>query len=286
MNTTAPIPADPAAPVLRDVPPTKPTTVGSSPGRCSLTGRHVLVIGAGQNALGLDPSVTPPGIGRAISAVAATEGAAVACADLDRANAEETAASITQAGGTAVGIAGDASNPDDVQRMLAQARDELGGLDGLCLNVGVSIGGALEQTSLEQMRRAWEINVLSAFLGLQHGLPALDRGSSVVITSAIAAGRIGFAPMPYDLTKAALLPLMKHGARSGEALGVRVNMVLPGAIDTPLVRKFLQGPPNLGWGRGGSAWEVGRATAFLLSDDASYINATGLVVDGGLTAIH
>lgn len=279
--------AQPQAPLeVPDVPPTRPTTGGILPGRGTLSGRRVLVIGAGQDASGLDPATTPAGIGRAISVVAAREGAAVACVGLDLASAEATATAIEQEGGTAVAIVGDATDADDVQRMLAEARDALGGLDGLSLNVGGTMGGTLEQTTVEQMRRAWDVNVITAFLGLKHGLPVLDRGGSVVITSAIAALRIGITALSYDLTKTALLPLMKHGARSGEPLGVRVNMVLPGAVDTPLVRRTWHGPPKLGWGRAGSAWEVGHAVAFLLSDDSSYVNATGLVVDGGLTALH
>ncbi|MDQ6853678.1 MAG: SDR family oxidoreductase, partial [Actinomycetota bacterium] len=169
---------------------------------------------------------------------------------------------------------------------LETASVALDGLDGLVLNVGAALGATLEATELAELNQAWRINVASQFLGLKHGLAVLDRGGAVVMISAIAALRIGPTPLPYDLTKAALGPLLHHGARSGEPRGVRVNMVLPGAIATPMAQRLFGSDHGLGWGREGTAWETAYAVLFLLSDEASYVNATTVIVDGGLTAIH
>ncbi len=246
----------------------------------------MLVMGAGQDDTGLGSEPAPPGNGRAISQLLAREGAAVACADLEVSRATATVQLIERDGGRAVAIGGDATDEAGVQRILDLAGTALGGLDGLVLNVGAALGATLEGTDLADLNRVWRINVVSQFLGLKHGLPVLDRGGAVVMISAIAALRIGPTPLPYDVTKAALGPLLHHGARSGERCGVRVNMVLPGAIATPMAQKLFAGGHGLAWGREGTAWETAYAVLFLLSDEASYVNATTLVVDGALTAIH
>lgn len=210
----------------------------------------------------------------------------VAAADRELSRAKATVAVIEQEGRRAVAIAADATDEADVQKMLRQAAAALGGLDGLVLNVGAARGATLERTELDQLLWTLRTNVASQFLGLQHGLPVLERGGAVVMISAIAALRIGPTPLPYDVSKAALAPLLAHGARSGEPLGVRVNMVLPGAIATPMAERVFGGPHRLPWGREGTAWETAYAVLFLLSAEASYVNGTSLIVDGGLTAIH
>lgn len=261
-------------------------TLGTGPARNRLAGRSVLVMGAGQEEAPSPAGTPQPGNGRAISQLLAREGAEVACADLDEGRAAATAQLIQDAGGRAVAIAGDATDDGGVRSILETAAAKLSGLDGLVLNVGAIVGATLEQTELSDLDTAWRINVVSQFLGLKHGIPALERGGSVVMISAVAALRIGPTPLPYDVTKAALGPLLHHGARAGEPYGVRVNMVLPGAIATPMAVRAFGGPHDLDWGREGTAWETAHAVLFLLSDDASYVNAAGLVVDGALSSIH
>lgn len=251
-----------------------------------MSGRRVLVVGAGQDESGTGAADPLPGNGRAISLLLAREGAAVACADRDLSRARATAQMIVREGGHAVAVAADATDEADVQRMLGEAADQLRGIDGLVLNVGAARGGKLETTEVSELLWTLQTNVVSQFLGLKHGLPVLEQGGSVVMISAIAALRIGPTPLPYDLSKAALAPLLRHGARSGEPIGVRVNMVLPGAIATPMAQRVFGGAHALEWGREGTAWETAYAVLFLLSDEASYVNATTLIVDGGMTAIH
>jgi NAD(P)-dependent dehydrogenase (short-subunit alcohol dehydrogenase family) len=274
-------------PPREQTPPAGHAAAGAAPGRGRLEGRRVLVVGAGQADVDEQRGTFDlPGNGRAISLLAAREGASVACADLELDRARTTTALIEGEGGRAVSLAGDAADETGMQRIVEAATDMLGSLDGLVLNVGAALGSTLESTKLSELEAAWRINVGSQFLGLRHGLPAMSRGGAVVMISAIAALRIGPTPLPYDVTKAALVPLRHHGARSGEPRGVRVNMVLPGAIATPMAQRLFGGPHDLRWGREGTAWETAYAVVHLLSDEASYINATTLVVDGGLTAIH
>lgn len=261
-------------------------TRGSAPAYGRMQDRRVLVMGAGQDDAGIAAPDLPIGNGRAICALLAREGAAVACADLNAERAAATADAVTREGGRAVALAGDASDEADVARLFEEAVAALDGLDGLVLNVGAARGDTLERTEPGDLDTCWRINVGSQFLGLKQGVARVERGGSIVMMSAIAALRVGPTPLPYDVTKAALTPLLHHGARSGEPAGVRVNMVLPGAIDTPMARKLWPGGHDLGWGREGTAWETAHAVAFLLSAEASYVNATTLIVDGGLTAIH
>jgi NAD(P)-dependent dehydrogenase (short-subunit alcohol dehydrogenase family) len=271
---------------LTERPPRPRAASGVRDGQNRLVGRGVLVVGAGQADEGLELSPMPLGNGRAIAVLAAREGARVACADLEEDRAAATVRAIAEEGGEATAIAGDATDETDMERIVASACDWLGGLDGLVLNVGLARGGTLEETSLADLRAVHTTNVVSAFLGVKHALPRMLPGGAMVIISAIAAFKIGPTPLPYDLSKAALERLVRHAARSGEPLGIRANAIAPGAIATPMAIRAFGGDHRLPWGREGTAWETAHAVSFLLSDESSYVNATTLVVDGGLSALH
>src|SRR5262245_23411666 len=119
---------------------------GEAPGRDRLRGRRIVVVGAGRETYGMDQP--PVGNGQAISCLAAREGAAVACIDRVLERAEETARRVRELeGGTAVALAGDASDEADAVRLAASAREALGGVDGLVCNVGIGRGGGVENTS-------------------------------------------------------------------------------------------------------------------------------------------
>jgi NAD(P)-dependent dehydrogenase (short-subunit alcohol dehydrogenase family) len=261
---------------------------GEAPGRGRLEGRTVLVVGAGRETHGLQDA--PVGNGQATSRLAAREGAAVACADLHRERAQEVAAEIeAHEHGRGVAIGADASREEDVVRMLAEAREALGGLDGLVCNLGIGRGMELEGTRVEDWDAVMATNVRSHFLCLKHALPQLPPGASVVLVSSVAGHRAGSRIPAYDASKAALSGLLRHAAREGMRRSVRVNAVVPGLIDTSLGRWATRGRPGrtarLPFGRQGTAWEVAHAAVFLLSDEASYISAHELFVDGGLTVL-
>ncbi len=170
--------------------------------------------------------------------------------------------------------------------MFAGAQEALGGIDGVVLNVGVGAGFALRGTSVEDWDRVLAVNLRSHFPGCKHGLVAMAEGGAIVLIGSVAAREV--MPWPaYGASKAALESLCRQAAAEG-APGVRVNVLHPGLIDTPLGRaasrlSARREQVKIPLGRQGTAWEVASAALFLLSAEASYVTGQCLIADGGLT---
>ncbi len=205
-----------------------------------LPGRRILVVGAGTRP-SPEPDA-PVGNGRAISVLAAREGANVACADVDEASAQATAELVAAEGTTAAVVVADVSDPEACAAMVEAAAAELGGLDGVVVNVGIGRGMDLAGTTTDDWDAVFAVNTRAHFLTCQAALPVLAEGSSIVLVSSVAGLRPGSRIPAYDASKAALAGLGRHVAMEGARQGVRVNVVCPGLIDTPLAGS----PPRAG----------------------------------------
>jgi NAD(P)-dependent dehydrogenase (short-subunit alcohol dehydrogenase family) len=249
-----------------------------------LKGRRVLIVGAGQQELGVEDP--PMGNGRAMSVAFAREGAAIAAADIDEGAARATAELVETEGGRCAVIVGDAAEEAAIQEMIARTQSELGGLDGLVMNVGIGAGLGLQNTSTEDWDRVMAVNARSHFLGCKHGLEAMGPGSAILLMGSIAAREA--MPLPaYGSSKAALGALCRNAAVEG-APDVRVNLLEPGLIDTSLGRLASKLNPardkvRIPLRRHGTAWEIAATALFLISDEASYITGQTVIADGGLT---
>jgi len=248
-----------------------------------LQGKAALVTGAAS------------GIGRASALELAREGARVACADLNGEGAEAVAKEITRAGGEAFGLRLDVADPADNTRAVAAAVKRYGRLQLAHLNAGVAATSNVLDTTLEEWNRTISINLSGVFYGLQASARAIRDagGGAIVITSSDAGLRGGGGMGSYCASKHGVLGLMKCAVGDLSQHKIRVNAVCPGVIDTPILgplhknKVFTEGPLAAAHplGRVGQPEEIGRAVAFLLSDDASFITGVALSIDGGLNAV-
>jgi NAD(P)-dependent dehydrogenase (short-subunit alcohol dehydrogenase family) len=253
----------------------------------------VLVTGAGSSGPGW-------GNGKAAAALYAREGAKVFAVDYRLDAAEETQRIIESEGGVCVAYKADVSNTKDVQAMVAACVDEFGRIDVLHNNVGIVATGGPVETSEESWDRVIAVNQTSVYLTCKHVLPVMIKngsGSIVNIGSIAGIRWIGFPYLAYSAAKAAILGMTSNMAIQYASQGIRANCVLPGLMNTPLIREPLaktyggdadamieKRDKQTPTGKMGDAWDTAYAALFLASDESRYVNGTSLIVDGGLTA--
>ena len=254
-----------------------------------LENRVALVFGAGSSGPGW-------GNGKAAAVAYAREGAQVACVDLVREAAEETAAIIEGEGGVALAVAADVTDPASVESAVSQVVERFGRIDILHNNVGVThMGGPVELTE-EQFKAALDLNIGPIYRTAKAVIPHMLRqgGGAVVNISSLAAIRwVGYPYFAYYAAKAAVNQATVALAMQYARQGTRANCIMPGLIDTPLIYKQISGQYSsvdemvaerhaaVPIGRMGSAWDVARAAVFLASDEAQFITDVCLPVDGG-----
>src|SRR4051812_16027921 len=227
------------------------------------------------------------GIGSASAEAFAREGARVA--GVDRAAGAPGEMSLQ------VDVADDAA----VRDMYARVRSELGRVDVLFNNAGISPtdDGSVLDTSLEAWQRVQDVNLKSVFLCCKHGIPhLLDGGGGSVINTASFVATLGSATsqISYTASKGGVLSLSRELGVEFAKRGVRVNALCPGPVDTPLLRELFAKDPvaaarrlvHVPAGRFAEVGEIAAAALFLASDDSSYVNATTFMVDGGISQAY
>jgi NAD(P)-dependent dehydrogenase (short-subunit alcohol dehydrogenase family) len=258
-------------------------TLGQARSNTRLAGRRIIVVGAGQRKIiDEDP---PIGNGRAMSVLFAREGAHVACIDVNKDAADNTVAQITSEDGKAFADIVDVSDVSAIAPALERCAKQLGGLDGLALNVGISSGLSLPKMSAEAWDKDYAVNVRSHMLFAQKALELMSPGGAIILMSSMASQRAGGRNPAYESSKAAQIALGRAIARAGEDKGIRANVIAPGFMDTPMgrdaSRRRSDRAVTVPFGRQGTGWEVGYAALFLISNESSYINAHTLFIDGG-----
>jgi NAD(P)-dependent dehydrogenase (short-subunit alcohol dehydrogenase family) len=255
-----------------------------------LEGKVALIVGGGADGPPNRGETLSIGNGRATAILCARESAAVMVADRSEALAAETAQAIRAEGGRADSIAADVTIEADCRRACAACVGAFGRINLLVNNVGIAIGGRLLDTTTEQFDTMTSVNVRGQFLMMRYAVPEIARagGGAIVNVSSLAAVRSG-SGLAYETTKAALLGMARSAAVTHARDNIRVNTILPGLINSSMVRRLVgdreeRVAPRIPMRRQGTPWEIARAIVFLLSDDASYITGTELIVDGGLSA--
>ncbi|MBA3943012.1 MAG: SDR family oxidoreductase [Herpetosiphonaceae bacterium] len=239
------------------------------------------------------------GIGRATAHRFASEGAHVAALDRSADALAETVAAITAGGGTALPFVVDVTHTDEVQQTVERVLAAWGRLDALFNGVGISGrrwgDGPVDQCTEEGWDQVLQVNLKSMFLVCKYTLPALlvTRGAVVNLSSVLGlvGGDEDFATHAYAASKAGIIGLSRAMAAFYAPQGVRVNVIAPGLIATPMSRRAQDDPHILGrlaqlqplTGALGLPEDVAATAAYLVSDDARFVTGVVLPVDGGWT---
>jgi NAD(P)-dependent dehydrogenase (short-subunit alcohol dehydrogenase family) len=245
-----------------------------------LKGKRALITGASR------------GIGRGIAEVFAAEGADVAVNYIaGKAGAEDVAALVRAKGRRAMTVGADVARRADVEPMIDKVWNELGPIDILVNNAGIeTIVPFLELTD-DQWTRLVDVNLRGAWLCSQvlcRRVVAAKRTASIVNIGSIQAAKVLSGRTHYAPTKLGLEALTRNMSAEMTPLGIRVNCIHPGLIDTDMTAWVMKSPDilptvlaQISLGRAGEPREIGTVVAFFASDEASYLTGQSIHVDGG-----
>jgi NAD(P)-dependent dehydrogenase (short-subunit alcohol dehydrogenase family) len=246
-----------------------------------LMGRTAVVTGGGS------------GIGRSIATRFAKEGATIVVVDIDASGAAETAEMVEEQGASCRWFEADVSDHTSANEISAVVNQQLGSVDVLVTAAGISVGKSLPDTQPEEWDRVFAVNVKGTYLWMRALIPNMSgRGGSIVAIASQLAVSGGISNAAYVSSKGAIISLCRTTANDHAAEGIRVNCILPGATETPLLERsfarFEDPTPYVErslsrhpLGRFGRPEEVAEAALFLASDDSSFTTGSELRVDGG-----
>jgi len=231
------------------------------------------------------------GIGRAAARALAREGAHVMLSDRDAAEGKRTAAEIRSEGGEAFFREADVTDEAQVEALVQESLRSFGRLDAALNNAGITGAlGPVQEVSLEDWRRTLETNLTGIFLCMKHELRVMQKaGRGSIVNTSSGAGVLATPGLSaYASSKDGVLGLTKTAALENARTGVRVNAILPGSIDTPMLRSAMALDPSVEQmirasqpgGRLGTAEEVAEAVVWLCSDRSGFVSGASLAVDG------
>jgi len=230
------------------------------------------------------------GIGRTIALTLAKQGASVVVADINMDGIQDTVHAITEAGGRALGIELNVTSKESNDAMVEKVLQTYGRIDILVNNAGISQKVTVQEMTLEDITRVFNVNMFGLFLCTQSVLETMKKQKygRIVSLSSVSAKRGGgvFGGPHYSASKAAVLGFSKNLAREVALDGITVNCVAPGLVNTDIwkslpedqAKEVVAGIPM---GRPGETKEIAATIAFLVSEEASYITGEEVDINGG-----
>ncbi|MCM3772267.1 MULTISPECIES: SDR family NAD(P)-dependent oxidoreductase [Priestia] len=230
------------------------------------------------------------GIGRTIALTLAEQGAAVVIADINFDGVQDTVNEIREAGGKALGVELNVTSKDSCDAMVKRTLEEFGRIDILVNNAGISQKVTVQDMTLEDITKVFNVNMFGLFLCTQAVLETMkdQKYGRIISLSSVSAKRGGgvFGGPHYSASKAAVLGFSKNLAREVALDGITVNCVAPGLVNTEIWKSLPEEDAkavidSIPMGRPGEVKEIAATIAFLASEEASYITGEEIDINGG-----